>query len=1047
MAKASAFATLLNRTSKIGSREINDTSPLTATENNLGDWFVSLNIVNTGISKTNSGTLTLRIDGLGTFIRTGPILVNEDTKNNYFIELQIKQDLDNDGDFSEDFEQGQVLRAIIGQPQIIIDQSFGEVLTLQLTGIEYALKETLTSEWHIFQSPAESFNNRINLDINGNSNNPVLFDNINNTLPTNPRLSWKPSSPTTVHDQLADIINLLSDPDVAGGSFEDFYFDCIPSATETNFLTINAKEFGEDDSGVTLDPLSIDIADTDEEQTVVTDNIEYKNHVIMTGTATGGSLPVERTRFSSNWEHARIRDVWDGNSVSYVKDDLVKLKTTTAFKPHLITYHKALVDHTSSGGVNPIVGSGILWEQDFTVYPPYITTSATFYRQGEIVTQKIGSTIEFYQCNTSGTFGTGLILSGSSVFTFIDDVEEDDYEAFVTYTPWTNDVDVWKDSLAGTDKAAAIFPEPPNGPVEGWAVDWNITKANYDREDFNNHFETVSVKNVNEKLTAQPAEAPTATGRQNYDGQRFLLSDVPTGSQWAGNGDKIAEYDDSQSSGNKWIFSEAPVDSDLVNDMKTAEILRYNGTSWVTLWDGTDLGDDDKPSPFHLCSNVGLVAGATGVSGQAVEFSYDWFVNEFDLDNTHYFRTSRGVWLSNSFPLPRLETANFAIGELWGGDGISAPNQGALNTNNYDRTRKGLIPWNQGIDDEDKGRISNFACKMRVSMTRNSAGTSLVEGQPNIPMTFWTADKFDRIWFAKFKLERNGQWDTVKIAVGDLAPSNLYYARWDELGKLNGVVVTELDFTLDEKEFSGVKYDWREMKHWGVQLSEAYVETGLYKNGHQRAFEFGEDIMADLSANWYWYLLGPLGVTVKNLLPQHTPVTQNHIRLGAKIALDDLHFEKEQLVTSDDDPVSNNRTAFETIPQEGDYNNLKRRAIARQARKRFFPQIWHLRSTGDVRLKFGTRFKALGSRVPHQADDLVTNPAYNNATNYSAGDTVSFIDNVWEAKRDTIGDQPDISPDDWENLNEMVVSQVKHMYNSDGYKVEVAGFRKWVFSG
>ncbi len=1046
MAKASAFCTLIEKPpSRIASRTIDSTSPLTATENNLGDWFVSLNITNTGISKTNSGTLTLRIDGLGTFIRTGPILVNEDTKNNFYIELQIKQDLDNDGDFSEDFEQGQVLRAIIGQPQITIDQSFGEVLTLQLTGIEYALKETLTSEWHIFQNPAESFSNRIGFDINGNPDNPVLFDNINITLPTNPRLSWKPSSPTTVHDQLADIINLLSNPDVTGGSFDDFYFDIIPSPTDTNFLTINAKLFGEDDSGVILDPLSIEVADTDEEQSVITDNIEYKNHVIMTGTATGGSLPMERTRFSSNWEHARIRDVWDTN-ISYIVGDLVKFKTVANFKPSLITYHECIEATTPADG-DPFVTSGTKWKIDFTVYPPFITTSATFYRQGEIVTQLIGSTIEFYQCNTSGTFGTGLILSGSSVFDFLVSVEEDDYEEFVTYTPWTNDVDVWKDSLAGTTKAGNITPTPPNGQPVGWAVDWNITKANYNREDFNNHFETVSVKNVNDKLTAQPSTGATPTGRQNYDGQRFLLDDSPTGTEWSGNGDKIAEYDDSQANGSKWIFSNAPVDSDLVNDMKTAEILRYNGTSWVTLWDGTNQDHDDKPSPFHLCSNVGLVAGATGVSGQAVEFTYDWFVNPLDTDNTHYFRTSRGVWLSNSFPLPRLETANFAIGELWGGDGNNAPNQGALNTNNYDKTRKGILAWNRGIDDEDKGRISNFAFKMRVSMTRDPSGTSLVEGQPNIPMTFWTADKFDRIWFTKFKLERNGQWDTVKIPVGDLAPSTLYYGRWDELAKLNGVVITELDFTLDEKEFSGVKYDWREFKHWGVQLSEAYVETGLYKNGHQRAFEFGEDIMADLSANWYWYLLGPLGTTVKNLLPQHTPVTQNHIRLGAKITIDDLHFEKEQIVTSDDTPVQNNRTIFETIPQEGDYNNLKRRAIARQARKRFFPQIWHLRSTGDVRLKFGTRFKALGSRVPHQASDLTTNPPYDNGTNYNAGDTVSFIDNVWEAKRDTIGDQPDISPDDWENLNEMVVSQVKHMYNTDGYKVEIAGFRKWVFSG
>ena len=46
----------------------------------------------------------------------------------------------------------------------------------------------------------------------------------------------------------------------------------------------------------------------------------------------------------------------------------------------------------------------------------------------------------------------------------------------------------------------------------------------------------------------------------------------------------------------KWQFSNAPVDSDVVNDLKTASIYRYNGTSnsWGKIWDPLDDNDNDK---------------------------------------------------------------------------------------------------------------------------------------------------------------------------------------------------------------------------------------------------------------------------------------------------------------------------------------------------------------------------------------------------------------------------------------------------------------------
>ena len=972
--------------------------------------------------------------------------------------MQIKQDNDGDGDFvgNEANEHGIILRAMIGRPTISTDQSFGEILTIQLTGFEYAFKEILSSEWHLFKSPKDSFDRRLLFDVN-QINTPILVDTINTNLPDSPVLSSKPSAPTSVHDLISDVIEQLSLPDVDGGEFDDYYFDCNPNVGYTRTYSIIAEKFGSQDSGVILDPLSLSVADTQEENTVVTDNMEYKNNVIVVGTSNDGSLPIERTRFASAFEHARIRDEWD-TTLSYVVGDLVQfiISTGTGYKPDLVTYHKCIANTTPATS-DPIVASGTFWMQDFTTIPPYVTVSGAHYKRGEIVTHTyIGQTF-FYQAIATGLLGTPPNSAGDSSWTRITSVPTDQYTAFVSYTPWTSDVDIWKQTLAGrktrTDSGVSVTPSGTNiaisgaeNPYAGWAYDWNVTKANYNRRNLTNHYEPVSGKAVNGKLSAPP------TGIDLYDTTRWLVSDTPSSiwlSQLGTN--KIAEYDSksSNSSAPSWKYSDTPIVSDTIVNLEMAEIQSYAGLGvWNTTWSGLQDATTDRPSPFHLCKSVGLVAGATGIAGQAVEFTYDWFVNPIDPlpSKTHLNRTSRGVWISGSFPLPRFDTSQFNTGELYGGDGITAPVMGTFDTNNYDRSHTGVRGWNQGISCEDMGRTSALVCKLRVSMYGDRAGNDLVEGIPEIPMTFWCADKFDRVWYFKFTLRRNGQWDKVTIPIGELARSQLHFGRFDELVKINGVVMTEWDFTLQEKEYSGIAFDWREMKYWGFQLDESY-SAGLYKNGHQRAFDYGEDVMSDLSANWYWLFLPPLvSYGIRSVIGKDTPVTQNHTRLLAKIAMDDLHFEKEQVCTSDDSPIVDVRTTIESVPVEGDYLNLKKKAKARQARKKFFPQIWHVRSTGDVRLRFGKRFTVLGSRVPYQASDPQY-PTYNAGTTYSIGQFVKSGNYVYQSRTNgNIGNSVS-NLTYWENMNSLVASEVKHIYDHDGYHCETAGFRKFVVSG
>jgi len=1062
LATTRAYVTLLEKNGRDDIRTIYTDSIIPNQENNLENWLIRLEITNTGVSGVNTAELVLRIDERGTFVRRDPILIDEDTKNNFLIEVQLKQDLDGDDDFSDPNEQGIIVRGFLGTPTIIQNSSYGEILRVSITGIQYHLKEQLTSSWHLFKSPKQSFEDRLGeISLSGGH----LRTNVNTiNLPESPLISYRPRGPTTIHDSMGEIIDALSNPQIDGGAFDDYYFEINPDTNYTNWININAEKFGSTDSQVVIDPLSFDIEHTDTENTTVTNNIEYKNHVIMIGDPRSGSLPTSRARFGSKHNHARIRDVWNPNGVSYIEGDLIQYLVPTSNNPYLTLYLRCTQNHTSTAIPDPVTGCLTTygyWEVDFSETPPFSTNSSAYYKVGETITNlRSNGFVDFYQCSSSNTYPTNTFTSSTSPLSVpsgwvhVCSIPSTAYTEFETYTPYTADVDIWKQTLCGTEP---LSHSPYNGTsvaeyvssfrgvdYAGYAFDWNITKANYNRKNMTNHFETVSPKVV----TARRNNQITNQSSERFDGQRFLLDPslgTIQGSEWSGHDNQIAEWDRATGS---WQFSDDPVSSDTVLVLSEAKIYRFNGTNWITKWNPIDSVSTDKPTPFHLCKNVGLVSGATGIPSQAVELTYDWYVDPLNPTSspyTHHNRTSRGVWISQSTLLPRINTNQYDIGELYGGAG----KEGTLDTNNYTYDSQGNMGWNKGILDEDYGRISAISFKIRVSFFQNSAGTELVEGIPEIPLTFWAIDKFDRVWFYKFKVRRNGQWDDATIPFGENSPTNnMYYARWDELATLiDGVPLTQLDFTIKEREFSGVRLDWKYVKYWGIQLDESYENVGLYKNGEQRAYSFGNDTLSQLSNNWYWILLGPLASSARSLLPKHTPVTQNYIRLVAKIAIDDLHFEKELVATSDDTVVTNPRTHIEYVGSESDYLNLKTRAKARQARMRFFPQTAHIVSAGDVRLKFGQSFKVKGSRVVENPSNTTKFPLWT-AQAYNQGDTVSYDGYSYQAITNTLAsDQPDTSPTKWENLNKYVVSTVTHIFDHDGYRTDIAGFRKFVVSG
>src|SRR6185437_12309596 len=432
---------------------------------------------------------------------------------------------------------------------------------------------------------------------------------------------------------------------------------------------------------------------------------------------------------------------------------------------------------------------------------------------------------------------------------------------FIDPSPWTSSSVDYAANMAGRGNINLV-------PYVGMFWDWNIARAIYDtntRTDPSNPYLTLSVKYVFMHTNNPP------TGAQLYPFQRVLVGPVPTGA-FVGKIGRVATYLPS----GVWTLSNAPTDGDVVNDMDQANVLKYRvakpawsslgiytprdyvtdgglfyhcikpvgpsfthpsgdpthwtqvSTPWEIVWgvdssgNGINLGLGG--SPFHICSVIQNITSPTGIPNRAIQATFNW------LDASHGGNdanmSSRGAWLSFMFPYPRLTTSGGEVGHLYGGSGASgvAPVLGVFDSYNLTYNRKGQTGWNNGLDSEDLGKISAIRFKMSVALYTKGVETvtNLVTGIESIPMIFWAIDVFDRIYYSDFALRRNGGWDDIRIPFGPNAPKQMYIGRPDELFSL-------LNFTfpwdgyITEKEFSGIAFDWRNVKGFGMMMASPYL--------------------------------------------------------------------------------------------------------------------------------------------------------------------------------------------------------------------------------
>jgi hypothetical protein len=895
-------------------------------------------------------------------------------------------------------------------------------------------------------------------DIKGTDNTQLIFGTEGNPpdtilLPDNPLLEWRPLAPTSTHDLFRTITERQSLAGVEGGVFTDFFFDYDAFPLSTKAVTIKVEEEGTVDRGVVLDPLTFETSDTQKDNTINVDLIKFKNNVIAQGSPQGGSLPREHTVFSSLFEHGKLREDWDptrdygsGGTGSITEPNQSEVRITDTVLEE-IRFFKAIDDSgpSSGGAVNPLdaPNRSAKWTEDFVTIPEYSEFAS--YNEDDVVTETINGDVKFFKADVDIDVDQGEPSTNAdwdvTLRSFPEGFNHELFDGatatglnragrtkFFSYTPWTSDFEACRVSCLFGDEdvfAKANFTE---ADYQGVVPDWNYIRAVYDRVESDNRFEIPVGKDVQKRINS-PSDIKQG---DRHFGNRFLINANASGflsthrnqiAEYIGKVDFATNVDEED-----LAFSRDPEEGETVIDRSTGIWLEFRDSTndWGDLWnvlrngtggsvdetlyqrlfntvltglftpislspvgiavqllhDTETFGDTTIHSPLHICKDIKLVEGSTGVPGQAIEMRYDWSAIEkisgIEIPNADKRNfSSIGAWWFMMFPYPKIEGFGREVGDVY--------KNPYIDSNNLDRNSKGVFGWNEGLDSEDLGRLQRISFKVRLSL-RGSVTGELVIGYADMPMKFWAVDVFDRVWYADFKIRRNGQYNVVQLSVGENSIQQIHKGRYDELLQIFNIVL-DTSFALDEKEWTGIEFDWRFVKAMGMFYNVGYNPQGLYvapqfpdfvKNIAEQAFGQAFGLIVSLASTQEDYQ--PTDLLVNN----------------ARLAVDELHFEKQAYANSDRAPISDARTVLDHLAQEVDYINLSIRAQATQGRRKFVEQAWYMQAHGDVRLRFGEKFVAQGLRVPGGTQDLIC-------------------------------------------------KEVKHIVDSDGYMMQITGKRKFIF--
>jgi hypothetical protein len=747
------------------------------------------------------------------------------------------------------------------------------------------------------------------------------------------KVDYFPTSPESLADQLQEVLDRLKLEGVEAGDFKNYYYWVEAHPTETMSIIIHFEEFGLHDSGVTINPTASQQA-APLNRTISTSNKKRRNRIIVRYHPRYGSLPEEFQRFSSTFQHAVFRPEWSAGS-SYVVGDTVKYTDITQ-TPYLIRFFQCLATRTPSA-TTPMIDISH-WMEDFTIVPEW--TKNAYYTVGEIITLTDASHVTFYK-NTHAVQSTDNPLTDTFSWTQISQRSVSQYTSYFSYTPWTTEYESFLTNLCGRDTAISLG-------YLGFVPDWNYERQINDLLDYTNKFKLITGKAVRGINNKPPF------GNQLYTGRRVLVGSAPT-EVFIGHKNQIAEYvHDSITFIGDWNYSDNPITNDTIMNLDTAEILKFDGSNWITVWDYTDA---DKTSPFHIVKSTRLVKGATGIPGQAIELEFDWLDSSVGGNDVNM--TSRFAGCHFFYPYPITDNSKRTIGELYGGRINSAPNNPMIDHQNTNFTRRGEAGWNRGSDNEGMGRISQHAFKARIGFYSSTDDSKLIYGKSNMNLIYCRKDANGRWFYQDFVLPENGEFYPVTIQLPPYGPTSLYFNRLNELVTVLGYTLP-VDFFLKEKEFSGVKYEWRKNQSWGIILKDSYNDTGMYIGNYYNVLNQAAQMISQTIPTTIKGLQAIASGDWDGLRKLYTGSdTIHHI----KFALDELHYNKEGYAVYPDTVVAEPRTEIVMMTSETDYLTAKARGKAKYIEVNFFPNERYVDVTGNPDIQYGYLITETGTRI------------------------------------------------------------------------------------
>jgi len=277
------------------------------------------------------------------------------------------------------------------------------------------------------------------------------------------------------------------------------------------------------------------------------------------------------------------------------------------------------------------------------------------------------------------------------------------------------------------------------------------------------------------------------------------------------------------------------------------------------------------------------------------------------------------------------------------------------------------------------GRISSHTFKPRIGIFRSSDESEKSKGKKNIPMIYWRKDNNSRFFFKEYSIPENNEYTTIDISLPPFGPTNLYFNRIDELAEVLGFTLP-FDFFIKEKEFSGVKYEFRRNDSWGTFMKGSYNDTGMYTGCYQnfidRYIEAGTQIIPDILEFIDDIFNGnDVGAFVTDA------ASIDHVNL----AIDEDFYVKEGYAIFPTTPVDDPRTDWIQLQEEVDYLTARAKGESRVIRNDFYPNERHIGAGGDLDIEYGQEITETGSRVPNgsltsvvaQKENIFDNKGFN----------------------------------------------------------------------